>query len=120
MTGKWRKLAIDNALMVLFALATAPHKTVLFHAAVVSHQDKAYMFLGKSGTGKSTHARLWLTYIEGTALVNDDNPVVRINDNVATVYGSPGVARPLATVMSATRWELSSCLVRHLIIRSGG
>lgn len=90
MTGKWRKLAIDNALMVLFALATAPHKTVLFHAAVVSHQDKAYMFLGKSGTGKSTHARLWLTYIEGTALVNDDNPVVRINDdNVATVYGSP-------------------------------
>lgn len=89
MTGKWRKLAIDNALMVLFALATAPHKTVLFHAAVVSHQDKAYMFLGKSGTGKSTHARLWLTYIEETALVNDDNPVVRINDNVATVYGSP-------------------------------
>lgn len=90
MTGKWRKLAIDNALMVLYALATAPYKTVLFHAAVVSHQEKAYMFLGKSGTGKSTHARLWLKHIEGTALVNDDNPVVRINeDHSATVYGSP-------------------------------
>lgn len=90
MTGKYRKLAIDNALMVLYALATAPHDTVLFHAAVVSHKEKAYMFLGKSGTGKSTHARLWLKHIEGTALVNDDNPVVRINeDHSATVYGSP-------------------------------
>ena len=89
MTGKYRKLAIDNALMVLYALATAPHDTVLFHAAVVSHKEKAYMFLGKSGTGKSTHARLWLKYIEGTALVNDDNPVVRIQHDGATVYGSP-------------------------------
>ena len=79
MTGKHTKMAIDNALMVLFALATADKGTVLFHAAVVSHQDKGYIFLGPSGTGKSTHARLWLKYIEDTELVNDDNPVVRIS-----------------------------------------
>lgn len=85
LTGNHTKLAIDNALMVLFALATADKGTVLFHAAVVSHEGRGYMFLGPSGTGKSTHARLWLQYIEGTELVNDDNPVVR--DGV--VYGSP-------------------------------
>jgi len=90
MTGKHTKMAIDNALMVLFALATADKGTVLFHAAVVSHQGKGYMFLGPSGTGKSTHARLWLKYIEGTELVNDDNPVVRISDEGhIRVYGSP-------------------------------
>jgi len=90
MTGKHTKMAIDNALMVLFALATADQHTVLFHAAVVSHQGKGYMFLGTSGTGKSTHARLWLKYIEGTELVNDDNPVVRISDEGhISVYGSP-------------------------------
>ena len=90
MTGKHTKMAIDNALMVLFALATADKGTVLFHAAVVSHQGKGYMFLGPSGTGKSTHARLWLKYIEGTELVNDDNPVVRISDEGhIKVYGSP-------------------------------
>ena len=90
MTGKHTKMAIDNALMVLFALATADQHTVLFHAAVVSHQGKGYMFLGPSGTGKSTHARLWLKYIEGTELVNDDNPVVRISDEGhIKVYGSP-------------------------------
>ena len=48
------------------------------------------MFLGPSGTGKSTHARLWLQHIEGTELLNDDNPVVRIaDDGTAVVYGSP-------------------------------
>ena len=90
MTGRSRKLAIDNALMVLYALATADKGTALFHAAVVSHQGLGYMFLGKSGTGKSTHARLWLKYIEGTELMNDDNPVVRVGaDGKAVVYGSP-------------------------------
>ena len=84
-TGRHKKLAIDNALMVLFALATADKDTVLFHAAVVSHEGRGYMFLGPSGTGKSTHARLWLENIAGTELVNDDNPVVRRG----VVYGSP-------------------------------
>lgn len=62
MTGRCTKLAIDNALMVLYALATADRQTALFHAAVVSHDGKGYMFLGPSGTGKSTHARLWLQH----------------------------------------------------------
>ena len=48
-------------------------------------EGKGYMFLGPSGIGKSTHARMWLLNVEGTKLVNDDFPVVR--DGV--VYGSP-------------------------------
>ena len=89
-TGRHEKMAIDNALMIMFALATADKGTVLFHAAAVSHEGRGYMFLGPSGTGKSTHASLWQRYIAGTALVNDDNPVVRIDeDGTATVYGSP-------------------------------
>ena len=84
------KFSVDNALMVLFALATARLQTVLFHAATVSYRQGAYMFLGKSGTGKSTHARLWQHYIEGVELVNDDNPAVRImDDGQAWVFGSP-------------------------------
>ena len=80
---------VNNAMMVMYALATANSQTALFHSSVVSYQGKAYMFLGHSGTGKSTHSGLWLKYIEGTELVNDDNPVVRIIDGVARVYGSP-------------------------------
>ena len=89
-TGRYVKMAIDNALMIMYALATADRETVLFHAAVVSHEGRGYMFLGPSGTGKSTHASLWQRYIAGTQLVNDDNPVVRIGeDGSATVFGSP-------------------------------
>ena len=81
---------VNNALMVMYALATADKHTALFHSSVVSYEGKAYMFLGKSGTGKSTHSSLWLKYIEGTELVNDDNPVVRfLEDGSIIVYGSP-------------------------------
>ena len=59
-TGELPKLAIDNAMMIAFALATAEMDTLLFHASVVCRGGKAYMFLGPSGTGKSTHTRLWL------------------------------------------------------------
>ena len=79
------KNVFNDALKMMFALATAGKDTMIIHAAVVSCEGKGYLFLGPSGTGKSTHARLWLKHFEGTELVNDDNPVVR--DGV--VYGSP-------------------------------
>ncbi len=84
-----RLFSLNDALMVMFALSTAEEQTLLMHASVVSYQGAAYLMLGKSGTGKSTHTRLWLKHIQGTELVNDDNPVVRIVDGQAVVYGSP-------------------------------
>jgi len=81
---------LNNAMMVLYALSTARLATALFHAAVIVYKGRGYLFLGKSGTGKSTHARLWLEHIPGSELLNDDNPVVRIlNDGSVRVYGSP-------------------------------
>lgn len=89
-SGSFKKSTIDNALMILFALSTADKKTALFHAAAVSFEGEGYMFLGSSGTGKSTHARLWLENIKGTELLNDDNPVVRIyEDGSVKVCGTP-------------------------------
>ena len=66
-------------------MMSAGKDTLHVHAAVVSCGGKGYLFLGPSGTGKSTHAQLWIKHIGGTELVNDDTPVVR--DGV--VYGSP-------------------------------
>ena len=87
---EYPQFGVNNALMVMYALATANKRTALFHSSVVSYQGRGYMFLGHSGTGKSTHSSLWLKYIEGTELVNDDNPVVRVlEDGEVRVYGSP-------------------------------
>ena len=84
-----RLFMVNSGLMMMYTFITSDKMTTLFHSSVVSYQGKAYMFLGKSGTGKSTHSQLWLKHIEGTELVNDDNPVVRIIDGEARVYGSP-------------------------------
>ena len=90
LSGFQSKAAVDNALMIQFAMASACLNTALFHSATVSFEGKGYMFLGKSGTGKSTHARLWLKHINGVELMNDDNPAVRIKtDGTAVVYGTP-------------------------------
>lgn len=81
---------LNNALMVMYAMSTATKMTALFHAAVIGNGGKGYLFLGRSGTGKSTHAQLWIKHIPGSELVNDDNPVVRIEeDGKVMVYGSP-------------------------------
>ena len=85
MTGDINTRMLDWALMIMFALATAGKDTLLLHAVVVSQEGKGYLFIGPGGTGKSTHARLWLLHVEGTKLVNDDFPVVR----GGMVYGSP-------------------------------
>ena len=85
------RFCIDNALMLLFAFRTAPLMTLEMHAAVVVRGDgRGYLFLGHSGTGKSTHARQWLQAFPDAWLLNDDNPILRVmEDGEVRVYGSP-------------------------------
>lgn len=84
------KFGVNNSLMVIFTICTAPHRTLLMHSSVVENHGKAYMFLGVSGQGKSTHSDLWVKHIEGSTLINDDNPVLRIaDDGTPIIYGSP-------------------------------
>ena len=84
-----RKFGLNNALMLVYAFASAPYATLLMHASVIRNDGRGYLFLGKSGTGKSTHTRLWLSHIPGSDLMNDDNPVVRVVEGTVYVYGSP-------------------------------
>lgn len=87
------RFCIDNGLMLMYAFRTAPLMTLEMHAAVVvkrGEEAKGYLFLGHSGTGKSTHARQWLAAFEDAWLLNDDNPILRVMDNgEVRVYGSP-------------------------------
>lgn len=81
---------INNSLMLLYAFRTASLGTLEMHASMVSNNGKAFLFLARSGTGKSTHSSLWLKHIEGSELMNDDNPVVRVwPDGRVVAYGSP-------------------------------
>lgn len=65
------------------------YDTFLFHGSVVAVDGIGYLFTAKSGTGKSTHTRLWREYFGDRAvMVNDDKPLLHIADTV-TVYGTP-------------------------------
>lgn len=83
--------AVGNALMLLYTKSVSDKDTLLIHSSTVVDSDGfGYAFLGKSGTGKSTHSRLWMENIPGTWLLNDDNPVVRVlEDGSVRIYGSP-------------------------------
>lgn len=60
------------------------------HASAIAVDGEAYLFAAPSGTGKSTHTRLWREYFGDRAvMINDDKPYVRIENGKATAYGSP-------------------------------
>lgn len=85
-----RRFGLNNAIMIAYAFASAPSGIVLMHASVTMQGGHGYLFLGKSGTGKSTHSSLWLRHIAGSDLLNDDNPAVRaFPDGNVRVYGTP-------------------------------
>lgn len=66
------------------------YNTFLFHGSVIAVDNKAYIFTAKSGTGKSTHTRLWRELLgEKAVMVNDDKPLIRITENGAVACGTP-------------------------------
>ena len=75
-------------LWMSFGIAHNPH-SIAIHSSVIVHSGRAVLFLGESGTGKSTHTRLWREHIPGAQLLNDDSPIVRVVEGVPTVFGSP-------------------------------
>ena len=95
--GPANALNPDNlkfALWIAFGFVAIPKQTVALHSSVIIYNNRAILFLGESGMGKSTHTKLWLQHLSGSRLLNDDSPVVRIefdgtNLLVPMVYGSP-------------------------------
>lgn len=77
------------AVWFAFMLVGTEMGITLVHSSVIVKQGQAVLFLGESGTGKSTHTRLWLNHIEGSHLLNDDCPALSIEDGKAFVYGTP-------------------------------
>lgn len=66
------------------------YDTILFHGSAIAVDGIGYLFTAKSGTGKSTHTRLWREYFGKRAvMVNDDKPLLQITQNGVLVHGTP-------------------------------
>lgn len=64
---------------------------LLFHGSAICVDGKTYIFTAPSGTGKSTHSRLWRELLtdHDVVMVNDDKPFLKVEEGHVTAYGSP-------------------------------
>lgn len=92
--------------------------TILMHGSLIAADGEGYLFTANSGTGKSTHTRLWREMLGDRAVtVNDDKPLFRIGESGVTGYGTPyngkhrldcNTAVPLKAVCILTRAKENS------------
>ena len=74
----------------LFYLYLLQHDGMMLHSSAVVVDGKAYLFTADPGTGKSTHAALWLKQFPDRAFIlNDDKPAIRYVNNKWYAYGTP-------------------------------
>lgn len=119
--------AFNNAMILSYISFTLAHNTLLLHSSAILKDGQAYLFLGKSGTGKSTHSRMWQEVFQDAELLNDDHPVVRrFADGRVVAYGSPwsgkthcyrNLSAPLRAIVRIKRAEYNK-LTRLSAVRS--
>jgi hypothetical protein len=64
---------------------------ILIHGSSLMLDGEGFLFCAPSGTGKSTHTRLWReVYGDKVVMINDDKPLVWMRpDGSAHIYGTP-------------------------------
>ena len=96
------------ALWIGYGLMTCHQDTIAIHSSCIVFKDEAVLFLGESGTGKSTHTRLWRENIPGAILLNDDSPLIRVENGDVWVYGSPWSGK--TPCYKDERYKLRGCV----------
>lgn len=94
------------------------HNIVLLHGSALSMDGEAVIFSAKSGTGKSTHTRLWReVYGDRVVMIDDDKPLLKTEGDKIIVYGTPwngkhhlgsNTSAPLKAIVKLTRGETNS------------
>ena len=94
-TDNFTYQAANDFIRFAFIYTSAFHQTVILHASCIKNKDKGIAFMGRSGIGKSTHSSLWLKFIAGSELLNDDQPAVRILNDMPIIFGTPWSGKTL-------------------------
>ena len=80
----------NNAIHALLTEKLLQYNTILVHGSAIVVDGAAYVFMADSGTGKSTHTRLWREHFQKRAwMLNDDKPMLKIEADRIVAYGTP-------------------------------
>lgn len=65
-------------------------EVLMLHGSAIALDGQGYLFVAKSGTGKSTHTRLWReAFGERARMVNDDKPFISLEGHCPILCGAP-------------------------------
>ena len=102
-------MQVNTSLMILYTFAGSKEGALLLHASMPRHKGKANLFFGVSGTGKSTHSRLWLENVPGVDIM-PVRAMVRLEqrpeNHIERLSGLQAYASIIAAV-STIRWDSS-------------
>ena len=79
---------ISYVIRIAFLYFAQLKNMLAVHSASVLYRDKVWLFSAPSGTGKTTHTRLWQEIYE-TPVINGDINLIAVENGVATVHGIP-------------------------------
>ena len=113
---RYSEIFLENvAIHDRLAEALVERNVLLMHGSALCMDGQAYIFTARSGTGKSTHTRLWReVFGDRVWMINDDKPMLRIGDGPAVVCGTPwdgkhhlsrNASAPLKAIVLLTRDE---------------
>ncbi len=78
------------AMLRAFAAFALTQGVILTHGSAIAVDGRGYLFLARSGTGKSTHTRLWRELLGHRArMINDDHPFLCPTQEGYDLCGSP-------------------------------
>ncbi|KGK91409.1 hypothetical protein DP73_03865 [Desulfosporosinus sp. HMP52] len=74
---------------VIYRYNLLNHNGTVIHSSALKYKDRAFIFSAPSGTGKSTHTKLWQKHVNNVTILNDDTPAVRIIEDRPFIFGTP-------------------------------
>ena len=120
-TSSTGKVYVNEEISALYrkiAEILVEENVVVFHSSSFMVNGKGFLITARSGVGKSTHSRNLKEYIgDDFVYINDDKPLLKVNENKVTVYSNPwngkerksnDVSAPLKAVLFLSRGETNT------------
>jgi hypothetical protein len=61
----------------------------LHGCGIIDVDGRGHLFVGQSGAGKTTTARIWTAHVPGVEIVSDDRVIIRETGGVLRLFGTP-------------------------------
>ena len=120
-TSETGKVYVNEEISALYrriANLLVEESIVVFHGSSFMVDNNGFLITARSGVGKSTHSRNLKEYIGDRFIyINDDKPLLKVNENSVTVYGAPwngkerksnDVSAPLRAILFLSRGETNT------------